>query len=317
MDRLGALGDGGKWVCGIDAVAAQRAPCVVYSFGINRDSSFEADLLQRAPNCEVWGYDFSVTMFGPEIHDNHVLSPKTHFAPYRLGAINNPHLSPPEFTVSGLMERNGHAFVDILKIDIEGGEFDALAAFLRPFLDTDAPPLPVGQLELEIHAWNSLGDFAPFYSWWQLMEKAGLRPFWTEPNIVHVSHLRNRPDVVEVGCRVLASSQKGVDGVLRTSILCLMSEDDMYLSPQTIRLEPTHWFTSMVLAACIYRSNSCNVTQYYLKAPVLCELVVESRLTNLELVNYLSTYQTNRLHIHTDYYTTRLKGCKTLIVSYL
>lgn len=198
LDRIGALGDGGKWVCGVDRLAAQHAPCVVYSFGINKDSSFEAALLQRAPNCEVWGYDYSVTIFGPEIHDNPVLSPKTHFSPYMLGAHDNPHLDPPEWTVQGLMARNGHAFVDLLKVDIEGGEFDALAAFLKPFVGASAPVLPVGQLEIEIHAWNERGDFAPFYSWWLLMEKAGLRPFFTEPNIVHVSHLRTRPDVVEV-----------------------------------------------------------------------------------------------------------------------
>ncbi len=28
--------------------------------GINGESSFEASLLERAPGCEVWGYDFSV-----------------------------------------------------------------------------------------------------------------------------------------------------------------------------------------------------------------------------------------------------------------
>ena len=29
--------------------------------GINGESSFEAALLERAPGCEVWGYDFTVT----------------------------------------------------------------------------------------------------------------------------------------------------------------------------------------------------------------------------------------------------------------
>jgi hypothetical protein len=28
--------------------------------GINGESSFEASLLERAPGCEVWGYDFTV-----------------------------------------------------------------------------------------------------------------------------------------------------------------------------------------------------------------------------------------------------------------
>ncbi|EKM54909.1 uncharacterized protein PHACADRAFT_147193 [Phanerochaete carnosa HHB-10118-sp] len=208
VDRLGALGDGGKWVCGIDAIAQQRHPCIVYSFGINHDSSWEAALLQRAPHCEVWGYDFSVTMFGPVVQNNPVLAPKTHFFPYKLGMHDNPHHSPPEYTVQGLMHQNGHEFIDVLKIDVEGSEFDGLAAFLKPFIGPDAPPLPIGQLEIEIHAWGDLGSFGYFYSWWSLFERAGLRPFWTEPNIVHVSHLQARPDVVEVcfslTCDILA-----------------------------------------------------------------------------------------------------------------
>jgi hypothetical protein len=28
--------------------------------GINGESSFEAALMERAPGCEVWGYDFTV-----------------------------------------------------------------------------------------------------------------------------------------------------------------------------------------------------------------------------------------------------------------
>ena len=120
------------------------------------------------------------------------------FFPYKLGAHDNAHLSPPEFTIQELMRRNGHEFIDILKVDVEGAEFDALAAFLKPFVGPHAPPLPIGQLEIEIHAWGDLGSFAYFYPWWTLLERAGLRPFFTEPNLPHVSHLQARPDVVEV-----------------------------------------------------------------------------------------------------------------------
>ncbi|KAH9015381.1 hypothetical protein EDB84DRAFT_1526803 [Lactarius hengduanensis] len=37
---------------------AKQEKCVIYSFGINSKSSFEAALLERAQGCEVWGYDF-------------------------------------------------------------------------------------------------------------------------------------------------------------------------------------------------------------------------------------------------------------------
>lgn len=38
------MGDGGKYVCGVDALAELKEGrgCVVYSFGINGESSFEA-----------------------------------------------------------------------------------------------------------------------------------------------------------------------------------------------------------------------------------------------------------------------------------
>jgi hypothetical protein len=36
----------------------------VHTLGINGESSFEAELLEKAPGCEVWGYDFSVTGVG-------------------------------------------------------------------------------------------------------------------------------------------------------------------------------------------------------------------------------------------------------------
>jgi hypothetical protein len=47
---------------------ADGRPIVVPIFGgsagINGESSFEAALLERAPGCEVWGYDFTVKSVG-------------------------------------------------------------------------------------------------------------------------------------------------------------------------------------------------------------------------------------------------------------
>lgn len=52
--RIGKLGDGGKFVCGVERVV-ERPDCVIYSLGINDDSSFEGGLLSRSPNCSVYG----------------------------------------------------------------------------------------------------------------------------------------------------------------------------------------------------------------------------------------------------------------------
>jgi len=41
-------------------------------------------------------------------------------------------------------------------------------------------PLPFGQLQIEIHVWGNMTVFSKFLGWWEMLEEAGLRPFWTE-----------------------------------------------------------------------------------------------------------------------------------------
>jgi len=196
VERIGTLGDGGKWVCGADRVAKQDK-CVIYSFGINGESSFESALLKRAPGCEAWGYDFSVKGWGPEISEDPELRHRAHFEPWALGGTDRheEHDNPKWWTLDSLMELNGHTFIDVLKIDIEGGEFDTLTAFIAAHAEGG---LPIGQLQLEIHAQNDRGRFGYFVKWWETLEGAGLRPFWMEPNLVYVNIVRGaRPDLAE------------------------------------------------------------------------------------------------------------------------
>ncbi|KAL1751972.1 methyltransferase domain-containing protein [Schizophyllum commune] len=184
VQRIGALGDGGKWVCGLSRV--QRKPdCVVYSIGINYESSFEADLLENTDYCEVWGYDFSVDDFGPQIPRSQ--RHRVHFAPYALGGEekHGPNDQPKLYTLDALMRMNGHKHIDILKIDIEGWEFDTLTALIDGYVSSGRP-LPFGQLQLEVHVWGK--KFDEFLGWWEKLEAAGLRPFWTEPNLVYQNY---------------------------------------------------------------------------------------------------------------------------------
>jgi len=189
------MGDGGKWVCGLEKIAKQKkSPCVVYSVGINGESSFEAELMKQT-NCEVWGYDYSVKSFGPEIEEDPELKPRGHFHPYALGKTDNhaPGQAIPFYTLPTLMKMNGHDFIDVLKIDIEGYEFDVLSHLVSEYKDK---PLPFGQLQLEVHAWSK--SFLEFLTWWQSLEAAGLRPFYTEPNLVYLNLYRGHaPDLSE------------------------------------------------------------------------------------------------------------------------
>ncbi|KAJ8079363.1 hypothetical protein PM082_021867 [Marasmius tenuissimus] len=193
IQRLGALGDGGKWVCGITRVET-KPDCVVYSFGINLESSFEAEILRNTHHCQIWGYDFSVKSFGPEIpwRQKH----RTHFFPYKLGGEDQSAVGdePPMFTLGTLMKKNGHTHIDILKVDIEGWEFGLLETLINPYMDA-GKPLPFGQLQLEIHAWDK--SFEYYLKWWEMLEDAGLRPFWTEPNLVYNNYNRAKADLAE------------------------------------------------------------------------------------------------------------------------
>jgi len=71
----------------------------------------------------------------------------------------------------------GHTHIDILKIDIEGWEFDTLATIVRDYLTADKP-LPFGQLQIELHIWKK--KFPELLTWWEKLEEAGLRPYMTE-----------------------------------------------------------------------------------------------------------------------------------------
>lgn len=181
VERVGALGDGGKWVCGLSRVA-RKPDCVIYSIGINHESSFEAELLSRTEHCEVWGYDFSVDAFGPEVQDDQALLRRAHFSPFGLAGTDahGPEDQHKMYTLKSLMALNGHTYIDILKVDIESWEFETLTALLKYYMDNNEP-LPFGQLQLEIHVWGK--KFNEFLQWWTMLEEAGLRPFWTEVRI--------------------------------------------------------------------------------------------------------------------------------------
>jgi len=188
------LGDGGKWVCGLSKLAV-KSDCTIYSFGINDESSFEAGLLEKTQHCQVWGYDFSVSDFGPEIRELPYLKSRSHFHPFGLSSVDDPNGDPPMYTLQSLMKHNGHKFIDLLKIDVEGAEFPALRALMKAY---KGQPLPFGQLQLEIHADRQPGvvdedRFTEFLKWWEELEHAGLRPFWTEPNLVFVNINRGAP----------------------------------------------------------------------------------------------------------------------------
>jgi len=86
-------------------------------------------------------------------------------------------------------------------MDIEGWEFEVLSSFLKTL--RSGQPLPFGQLQIEIHAWDAKGEFPVFRKWWESLEAAGFRPFWTEPNLLYVTLFSKKPDLTEVSLHTL------------------------------------------------------------------------------------------------------------------
>jgi hypothetical protein len=215
LERVGTLGDGGKIVCGMtryerecpgpasDTNLAQEL--IVYSFGVSGDSSFEAALLQST-NSRIWGYDYSVDSWAKEVsRDN----PFAHFNKVAIDKVTDRNRNPLASTIRDLMKANGHSYVDLVKMDIEGAEFDALTSLIESVREEQGAggnaTLPFGQLLVEIHFMDAPpgfavpGDLDSWMQWWSSLEEMGLRPVNNEDNwIGDVGS--GKPRFMEVRC---------------------------------------------------------------------------------------------------------------------
>ncbi|PBP28532.1 hypothetical protein BUE80_DR000531 [Diplocarpon rosae] len=196
IQRVGRLGDGGKWVCGMSlyenkpyvAVSNPKLPSrpstIIYSFGVNDESTFEAEMLARIPSAQIYAYDYSVERIGSQIPPSH--SARVHFQKLGLGGVDETKKIPQFFTLASLMAQNQHEYIDILKIDIEGSEYQALDAFMDACDKTGI--MPVGQVMIELHLMDDQHvNFERFTTWWERLEGFGMRPAWLEVNLLAVT----------------------------------------------------------------------------------------------------------------------------------
>lgn len=183
--RLGNVGDGGKWVCGVTtSTTSPGQDCVVYSVGVSFDVSFEASLLEQSSrkNCRVFAFDPSVGKLPPLPED---IAPRFTF---RKLAIEPGGTVPSEHLLSAhlfdLMRDFGHSYIDVLKIDIEGKEWSVFEELASRVL---ADPLfggtlPVGQLLIELHVLKTL-DLQHVQTFFANMQKMGFVPVSREINL--------------------------------------------------------------------------------------------------------------------------------------
>jgi FkbM family methyltransferase len=141
-----------------------NAKSVVYSGGVGRDITFEHGLVAK--------FGCSVVLLDPSPTGRETMAlpanqiPQFKFMPVGLaGSCKTLRLAPPKYPEEGswfkndgdgntievpcedlatLMKKNGHSQIDLLKIDIEGAEYEVLYDLLKR-------RLPVKQVLVEFH----------------------------------------------------------------------------------------------------------------------------------------------------------------------
>jgi hypothetical protein len=155
--RIGAMGDGGKWVCDAYRIA-EAEMCNVVSIGSNNDWSFEQAVHKLNPRCKIFTLDHTII---PRNVPAYVTLHKI-----GLGSSDNG----PLLTVGSALRKIGleNTTVDIFKIDCEGCERNIFQEFLKPDLR---------QILIELHKANW-----PVNSFFEAMNSAGYVIFHKEPN---------------------------------------------------------------------------------------------------------------------------------------
>mmetsp|Transcript_9038 Transcript_9038/g.22312 ORF Transcript_9038/g.22312 Transcript_9038/m.22312 type:complete len:311 (+) Transcript_9038:103-1035(+) len=155
--RLGKIGDGGKWVCDAYRIA-EAEMCNVVSIGSNNDWSFEQAVHKLNPRCKIFTFDHTITP--------HNVPAYVTFHKIGLGTSDNG----PLLTVGSALRKIGleNKTVDIFKIDCEGCERNIFLEFLKPDLR---------QILIEVHSANW-----PVNSFFEAMNSAGYVIFHKEPN---------------------------------------------------------------------------------------------------------------------------------------
>jgi len=144
-ERVGGLGDGGKFVCRPREIPS---PCIVYSFGSQLNFAFEYHIMELTP-CEVHTFDPTPSIAHRAAGMQFPARLKYHG--YGLSGadttINLEGQNVPAKTIETIMKELGHTHVDIMKIDIEGHEFDGIFNTAND----SAWYTRVGQMQIEIH----------------------------------------------------------------------------------------------------------------------------------------------------------------------
>ncbi|XP_046563538.1 probable methyltransferase-like protein 24 [Haliotis rubra] len=176
--RMGNIHGGGWDICVQGRYKLEKDNCIVYSFGIDNDFSFDDDVADTY-GCEVHAFDPSMNK------EDHLRGKLVNFHNLGLADINgNGKRNWPMKTLTAIRQDNGHAEKDIdyVKIDIEDSEWGALRyAFSTGSLKG------VKQLSLEFHVFGKeqRSRYISRLNVLRGLYDEGFRIFWTHNNVVY------------------------------------------------------------------------------------------------------------------------------------
>lgn len=172
------------------ATVLQGPDCVIYSFGSNGDVTFEEALVGLTnAQCQVHVFDFTLSpdlaqkvrsVNGVTLHEYGIGAEDKHVVePYQFGAwaVNEYDIK----CLSTIMTELGHSWIDVLKMDVEGAEYDVLNAVMSHFGSLGLP-VPITQAQIEFHHWPEHPSAHQLLHTLTAVEKAGFRAFHQEFN---------------------------------------------------------------------------------------------------------------------------------------
>ncbi|KAF1756039.1 hypothetical protein GCK72_012492 [Caenorhabditis remanei] len=156
-ERIGEKGDGGKYVCNPKKV---KKDCTLLSLGLNNQIGYDQHIYEATGRqCKILGADLDPQ--NQQTKDSYAKMNGELFA----GRI------PNEITIPQMLEKAGRKEVELLKIDIEGGEVIALEPLIKDYF--------VCQIFIEIHGMPS--DQLRML---QIIAKYGFRIFNVDENLL-------------------------------------------------------------------------------------------------------------------------------------
>ncbi|EGT42004.1 hypothetical protein CAEBREN_26240 [Caenorhabditis brenneri] len=155
-ERIGAKGDGGKQACNVKAV--RKDQCTLVSLGLHNQIDYDIAIHKATGgHCKILGVDKSEQ------------NAKTKDTYSKINGQLFVGMIPTEISLPDMLKQAGRNEVDLLKIDIEGGEFTGLEPLIKDYL--------VCQIMIEIH-----GTPAEHLSLLRIITNNGFRIFNVEPN---------------------------------------------------------------------------------------------------------------------------------------